>query len=321
MLTLALAFGCSKYTCSTSAQGLTSDQCAYYDSAQTTYYMQACPSGYYCPFYNQAMNITCLESPPPPSPGKAWPSFPCKQDADCYSNSCVNDLCVGLPDGSKCAGDYDCNLGSLCQSGMPNNTCASQVGLGETCNTFTGIMCQNNYVCNNQKCVGYYSKPIGSFVTLDTGSVVCESGHVHQVDATFGYCEYAPKAANVPQPTECTFSCPSNDGFESAQCKCAYNAAGTQYCDLLAGDSYPTLYRVHYGAYMNNPNITMCPYDIILTEQCATYINQKSLFDAFMSLKLMMDWYPVIQGNEECVKETITSAYWNSTFIKPGPIP
>ena len=316
VLTLALAFGCNKYTCAMSSQGFAADQCSYFDSASKTYYMQACPSGYVCPFYNQVTNVTCMTAPPAPSAGKQWPGMPCSSADDCYTKICTSGFCVGLPDGTTCASDTDCSLGSSCKAGRPNNTCTAQVGLGEMCDTFTGIQCQNNYVCNNQKCVAYYSKPLGSFVTLDTAGMACASGHAHKVDTKFGYCDSAAKSANVPSPTECTFACPSNDGFEAAQCKCGYNADAKQYCDLLPGDDLPTLYRVHYGAYMSNPNITMCPYDIILDEQCSNYIKQTPLLDTVKQLKLMMDWFPVIQGNEECVKQTITAGYWNSTFIK-----
>ena len=315
ILVIALASGCLRYTCSDSSQGLASDQCSYYDSISSTYYMQPCPNGYYCPFYNQAANVTCLENPPAPSPGKAWPSFPCTNDTDCYTNSCVNSVCVGLPDGSKCASDTDCNLGSMCKSGFGNNTCAAQVAEGEMCDSFTGITCQNNYVCNNNKCVAYFSKPLGSFVTLDTAKLACASGHAHQVDINFGYCDGATKSANVPSPTECSSDCPSENGFDTAKCKCAYNAEAKSYCALMPGDDIPTLYRVHYGAYMSNPDLSMCPYDIILSEQCASYIGKQDLFDAFQALKLEMDWHAVIQGNEQCVKDTITSGYWNSTYI------
>jgi len=165
-----------------------------------------------------------MTAPPAPSAGKQWPGMPCSSADDCYTKICTSGFCVGLPDGTTCASDTDCSLGSSCKAGRPNNTCTAQVGLGEMCDTFTGIQCQNNYVCNNQKCVAYYSKPLGSFVTLDTAGMACASGHAHKVDTKFGYCDSAAKSANVPSPTECTFACPSNDGFEAAQCKCGYNA-------------------------------------------------------------------------------------------------
>lgn len=129
-------------------------------------------------------------------------------------------------------------------------------------------------MCNNDVCVPYFSKPLGSYVSLDTAEMACATGYAYQADLKYGYCDNTPKSANVPSPTECTNACPSASGFETASCSCGYNPTGTSYCDEFPGDDISQLYLIHLKAYMTNPKLQLCVIDIVLDNQCASYIGE-----------------------------------------------
>lgn len=171
-------------------------------------------------------------------------------------------------------------------------------------------------MCNNDICVPYFSKPLGSYVTLDTAEMACESGYAFMADLKYGYCDMPPRSPNVPSPVECTAACPSANGFTTSDCKCGYNAAGTSYCEAFPGDDINQLFLVHLKAYLTNPKLQLCVIDTVLTNTCAGFIDEQELLNAVLYYKITRDFGVQVIGNDDCVKETVTSGYWNSTYIK-----
>ena len=139
-----------------------------------------------------------------------------------------------------------------------------------------------------------------------------------QINSEIGYCADAPSSRQSTMPEKCKkdSDCVSMTGFEASSCTCGFNANADSYCELFAGDDYNQAWMRHTAAYLDTKDIEKCHYEGVWTRPCAETVGNTADFEAAMMYQLMYAFWPEIPGNEDCVKETITSAYWNSTFIK-----
>jgi hypothetical protein len=81
--------------------------------------MNPCPDSKICNTPNEDPTIDsyCKEKETIPFK-KILPSLPCKEQEECYSLNCHNDVCQGKSDGSECISPFECNYGRTCRRNL-----------------------------------------------------------------------------------------------------------------------------------------------------------------------------------------------------------
>ena len=268
---------CQKIQCYSQ---LAQDTCIKVESGVSL--MNPCPDSKICntPIEDPVIDSYCKEKEPFPFK-KKLPSLPCKEQEECFSLNCHNDVCQGKSDGSECSSPFECNYGRTCRRNLneaiSTSKCLEPVKEGEKCELDTDCVLECG--CLNGICTKYFSLDNNEKTNgLDYGSDFnfCKSGYVNEV----GVCMNISLANDI---TECSDSSPceyeynDKDGekksiFIHSNCLCGYNPFGKQYCLLGSGNYNYTRYLNKLKNYhFNNENCHLgertaegCQKDLLL---------------------------------------------------------
>lgn len=311
---------CSLYMCKPASMNLAPDVCIHQEN--DIYYLQSCANRTdgktfcYDTLIQEGVDNFCQTPPPEPS-GLSWPGEKCTGNSSCITNDCNNKtgLCMGAGKGETCSSNADCGAGLFCTGGE----CTVLQGKGKTCTT--DFDCANYLGCNRTSaffgvCTPYFSVPIGGHVSdcdADATSYLCESGTcLLQGFTGSGVC-IKPITSSKTQPQSCQSDadCVGTSGnlaFQST-CNCGYNPTGTAYCQPFIGD--PAGHdSIFYMARLVNMNATL---------QCNTArrfdygcINSLPITwgKTAISFNIQFQYYPELQGNDNCIKAIYTNYYW-----------
>ena len=228
LFVLSEAITCPNYKCS--SQKTTSLECIVHkvDSGVASYTVTPCEEGYEC-IYTPGASSTCSGY----LAHTRYPGEYCSVNADCRSNDCLVDMCIGFDTESqiKCATTADCHPGLYCNS---NFACVAQLADGIACSS--DDQCANDHVCDGLVCTLMFSKVIGTTTTHIEGTFAsaCASGYAVNKNSVY-QCSLAPTSVNA-FITSCPESgfCTSSDGLVNKACECGYS--GKSYCPLFEGD-------------------------------------------------------------------------------------
>lgn len=303
---------CETYGCSPSA--LPSNQCVH--NQQGKNYLQVCPSGSFCPWaLSSHFNTTCVEGSDVISYGGV-PGDVCSSNSDCQGLSFCNmtrGVCQGYTTGHSCNDQPDCDVGYACHNVEMAATCQPMKTLGGTCGNYLSmVLCQNTLACNYGQCVNLFSKKNGQFVDQDVGALVCESGFFDYAKGRHGQaaCAAAPQSPRANLPISCNAGsfCRSRDGKYQTPCQCGYNSNGQGYCPLFPGDDIYQQYLASLKSYMTDPGLNQCHYLDIGMPSCQGVSQTK--YETVVSLHNQVLFFVAKMGNDKCVKNIITPAYW-----------
>ena len=313
---------CAKYICNTGTPYV-NNTCVF--PFEDNVYLQKCPSGDFCPTaLSPVANATCMTAPTP-----GWtnglPGDACSNEADCGSpyNTCEGNICEGLPDGSFCNDQGDCNVGSFCNHeshGPTNSTCQKLIVEGGACPNdllyLNDQYCGNGSYCSLGTCITAFSRQAGDFVDTHTAHFACDSGFFNtpppgpgQTFQNVSFSADPPRSPSVSLPISCNAGdmCYSADRQHMAVCECGINPTGQGYCPLFPGDDQYLNYFNALKAYLGNARIDQCHFLNIGQELCGADV---STFQQLNTTQREIQWYINIQGNTDCIKSTYTSGYW-----------
>jgi len=233
-----------------------------------------------------------------------------------------------LGDQVVCKNQWDCNPGFHCDTATNPPKCQAQKTLGSQCDSDES--CLNDLLCVNNKCIQLFSLGLNQpvveeLVNSKTGfNLVCQTGYAVYSGNTYN-CTKAPTSTEK-LPVACTpgSNCTSSDEKYSKSCTCAYNEAGSSYCPLFEGDPIAVSMIKNWLA-MNNVN-EKCNAHNPWSYQCfatlSTTAQQLWYSWAIDYWQYAYNYYPLIQGNDECSQSIFTQSYWDiskasTTFQKP----
>ena len=179
-------------------------------------FLRKCSDNKICDSRNTDENNEALCSPYYELARK-YPGEYCKNNTECYSYKCVNNICAGNPNNSYCNNDAYCDKGLYCldyECVPTSNT---------DCNDKK--KCSVNLVCDDGKCIKIGSKDIKKRATVPSA---CSTFYLSEE----GICAKGPNLVTKgPNPIKCKYSDKSeNDPI------CGMNSKGDTYCNNGAGD-------------------------------------------------------------------------------------
>lgn len=173
----------------------------------------------------------------------------CDKNGQCLNGTCSSSKCNGKDDGSVCATDGNCKVGSACVS----LKCTKQKKEDESC--LLENECENNLTCAAGKCVKYNSKDNG-FETINAHA--CKSGQVGFVNLK-SVCDEVTVSKNncSGDNDECSHKTASS-GYElDVGCTCTgYSSSQDRTCVAPANNKDVKTYSgVHTNyRYTDKPN-------------------------------------------------------------------
>lgn len=307
--TSVYASTCATYGCvptNTKTQCITHKN----SSNHSEYFLTPCYPEYECPAKADNSNQFCkLKTTKQNYPGEF-----CSTDRDCTSLQCIANKCLGLVEGALCENAYDCNPGLYCS--VNSKKCTVQKAKAQTCDN--DASCKNDLLCIDNTCSSLFSVANNQRIEEDlvdskTGwSPGCQTGYAVYNDGIYN-CTTAPKSLG-PLPVACLpgSSCVSSDGKYPKECECAINLNGTSFCPLFEGDDivktfikdWLSLNALNSNCNAANPWGFECFASQSVQNQAVWYkwATSNSLY--------LKNYYPLIQGNDECAKQIFTRDYW-----------
>jgi hypothetical protein len=190
-----------------------------------------CPEGKICPYVSDGTKD--LQCNTRPIQYFRFDGQVCTNNTHCASNDCSSGKCLGKPESSPCNQNSECRVGFFCgtkdlSSGVRN--CLPQREFNATCESDED--CLNNMGCVNNKCVEYFSQPVGTYIK-EAGWRVCQTGKVYD-----GYCI---SMKLVSQTDECkgeqAFCKYNAEGLPDKKsidlrCQCSYAYSDKNFCDI-----------------------------------------------------------------------------------------
>jgi hypothetical protein len=285
-------------------------------SSSTSYTVSKCSnSSLYC------------EVPGPSQPGTcqlnyqqtylSYPGEGCTVNANCTSNSCLNNVCQGASYQSACISDQDCNRGLNCRKGA----CSSQLSIGQ-------YGCSNDYDCVNNAgcstvnsqfsgtCIQYYS--LSNYYSINycygNKNKLCESGVCGTYNGTYLCLPelenslYSPYACNT---SDYCYSVPDPLTGISLKGKCECGLSGNSYCTLFPGDPETLDYKVHRNAWVNTNAIQLCHTSRRFSTQC---INQQwdSKKYSYWYYEDYVNLYPYVYNAPSCTIQVYYPDYYSN---------
>jgi hypothetical protein len=326
-------FGCQGYGCGNLADWQ-SGTCITFAEGINSFSIKPCVNitgSSYCDYTkaenNKWRNVTCG---PSPSTLVHYPGEYCSQNADCISEMCTNNVCIGTLQGGSCSSSTQCDIGLFCVSVNYAFTCqpligAYQFGCGSDYDCVNYCGCQYLSSGPPGMCVPYFALAAGSTVPCASGGVsfLCATGACYAAgNAAVGTCTVAPTSV-TPLGNNCTFSgqCsgtnPQGQSF-AGTCTCGYNNFGWSFCQPFVGDApgkaYVSLLKKYYT--QNGP-VNACQ---------TTRRFHKDCYEGFSTemhqIRLNFTMMPYYLYNDQCVKAVYTNEFWNtSENFQPHPKP
>jgi hypothetical protein len=190
-----------------------------------------CPEGKICPYVaDSSKDLQCNYKAIQFS---RYDGQACTNNTHCASNDCNSGKCLGKPESSPCNQNSECRIGFFCgtkdlSSGVRN--CLPQRALNNTCES--DEECLNNMGCVNNKCVEYFSQPVGTYIS-DAGFRVCQTGKIYD-----GYCISMKLASDVEECMgEQAFCKYNTEGLPDKKsidlrCQCSDAYSDKNFCDI-----------------------------------------------------------------------------------------
>eukprot|EP00830_Metopus_es_P002234 TRINITY_DN119_c0_g1_i1.p1 TRINITY_DN119_c0_g1~~TRINITY_DN119_c0_g1_i1.p1 ORF type:complete len:429 (-),score=79.43 TRINITY_DN119_c0_g1_i1:6-1193(-) len=203
--------------------------------------IQACPEKKYCRVpkgYDE--EGTCFTQLPVSGP---YPGDYCTANSTCLSKNCVQNRCVGTPEGQPCKTHSDCNGGLYCNT---TNYCAPTIKENGSCDD--SKKCDAAAFCSNNTCERYGSLEEEKFAAIPS---LCKSFY-----SVGGKCKSGPKLqgnTTCPETQKCQYKSKDEPAFTES-CVCGYSKSGTPYCNQGRGDND----IADYAAYMKQEAAQLC---------------------------------------------------------------
>lgn len=318
---LTSELSCPKYACAVTP--LSSGICISF--ANNTHSLAPC-SDPLKPYCNTTLSgsISICQAAPTLLPTKAYVGQFCNTTVPCVYGTCSNSVCVGKTQGKSCGSHNECDVGLRCTE----TRCYPLLRVGdvgckkdEECELKAGC----NLLMGSQKglCNPYYSVEEGGIATDCTNerSKLCKSG----VCITIGgkaskqsYCIAAP-ALNGTFPLTCTeqSNCTgiSRPWNYPGVCSCGYNPTGTAYCSLFPGDQPYQLALSSLAALIAKHTFLACNTARRFQPDCLKTVDP-TLYETYRVQSVYAEFYPQLQGNDNCVKRIYTNYYWTMSGWK-----
>lgn len=313
ILHLSESISCNPYQCAPSDFTMPKNYCSV--SYNNTFFLSPCGNSQVC----DIPTGQCQKPSPTPA-SLQYPGEPCTHSSDCSSNTCVNSICKGLESNSTCYSHDQCDPGLRCYQ----EKCQKQLDLTDS-NCFSDFDCINSAGCNYPKssitgtCTAYFSLPVKHLVSdcINGVSYLCKSSECLNINnlGNYGYCKSSFVSIKA-LPVSCTNSndCKGTDGVsnEYSSCVCGYNDKGNSYCEAFSGD-LPGL--EYFDAWQKALVATLgrCNTERRFEPDCLKAVGQ---FEVVLRANWKYRYYPLVQNNDDCVKEMITyEAYQMESFI------
>ena len=309
---------CPKYACATTT--LPANTCI--SLTNSTYSLSLCTSAL-TPYCSQTLtgSVSVCQAPPTPSPLQAYVGQYCNVTVACTYGTCSNSKCVGKEQGGTCTSHNDCDVGLRCAG----TTCIPVLRVGTTgcvkdeeCELKAGC----NHLMGSQKgvCEAYFSLEEGAIATdcASNRSRLCKSGMCRTVEGLLSkqsYCISAP-VLNGTLPLACTahVNCTgvSRPWEYSGTCSCGYNPSGTAYCSLFPGDQPYVLALTTLASLLDKQTFFACNTARRFQPDCLSTVDA-ALYQTYRMQSLFAEFYPQLQGNDNCVQKIYTSYYWTKS--------
>lgn len=310
LISLACGLTCPKYKCKPENLNFEKGTCIYYDNS--TYFLETCGRDHYCPAISTPGNSTCTPKENPTQ--KSWPGEPCESNSTCAFGYCRNNTCIGKHWLQKCNITDECHVGLFCSKGI----CWPQFKEDQECTQDTD--CLNNMKCwrldsePTGRCQRYFSfkKRYRIYDCQNYESDLCESGACIAPGGNGkGRCIDKIKPNYLVSSCEENSDCPSKSGDWEfyGNCECGINSEGKRYCKPFLGSEEGTSYLELLKLWYESPEVHKC--QTVRRSSLTCKANWEHL-DSYIYRELEFKHFPLIQGNDECVKEIYTQKYWEA---------
>lgn len=305
---------CPKYACATA--DLNSGQCVKYDAETNLYSAKACSQENgktFCPVALFSRSDSYCIEVKSSSSSSGLPGQSCELNEECDGIAkCEKSVCIGGKTGDLCDDLPDCDVGYACHNLKQNATCEVQVALNGKCGSYiTSEYCVNSAICNNSICERLLSKGAGAIVDTLSAAMLCNTGFYKESPSRpeKAICIEAPVSPNYHQPVKCNAGdwCYSSDYNYAVQCECGYNPSGQGYCPLFPGDTLYKEFLTSMKNYIEKATLDKCHILNVGVGYCGT---TKEVYDEMLKAKREVDFYPLIQENDDCIKSVYTFDYW-----------
>ncbi|CAG9313383.1 unnamed protein product [Blepharisma stoltei] len=309
------AVSCKAYTCKTSNVTIPSGSCGVVVNSNV--YLKPCstvdPTTSYCNYTN--FNFTCTATPTSSSL-QNYPGEPCSTQSDCKFGTCTKSVCTGVSKGSSCVIHEQCSPGLRCSSG---GVCVDQLAIGVSgCRSYADCVnyasCNATYSSSNGVCTQYHSVANGLVVTdCENGfSEMCATGYCIKTGSWFGQlgtCAIAPTSTKT-MPVSCAQNtdCLGTDGTNMmlSSCQCGYNSGAKSYCSAFIGDT-PGQNLLSMWLKALKASASICNTVRRDADPCLSLIGY---LDYITAADFYWNYYSQVQGNDLCVQNILTKAYW-----------
>jgi hypothetical protein len=246
-------------------------------------------------------------------PGEA----PCYQITDCLSNICQNSVCAGLPIGSFCSFNYQCQQGLSCSS--LTGTCTNLIPPGQTgCTTDFDCVntagCDYNYTNGIGTCRLYFSVEIGDKIAncQNNTSLLCEEVQCSTSSDFISTCT-PPLVSMNSAGTVCGAEnqCADTASVYYTACTCGMNPNQNRYCQLFIGDEITQNLITYLKLWVQSNTILGCSSERRWDLMCMKNWDTTN----YDNIKYWMLYYynfTNVQENPDCVKNVFTYLYWDA---------
>lgn len=317
LLASASADVCYRYICAEADMPWKDFVCISY--INETFYLKPCDNKFYsyCPQINSPGNSTCQLFNNTSGYQLSWPGESCVTDLNCAHGICQEDMCMGASFNQTCESDEDCNPGLYCGD---DDICQFQYQIGES-GCSRDYECVNNAGCNLTSTDSGICLPYLSLNTYDavapcsnTVNNLCSSGRCASNDTENFYCIY-PKSVEMPKICSANSDCQSSvdpilNVTVQSTCSCSYSDTGYAYCGLFPGDEEMQDLRTYLQQWFKYPDINRCNTVRRAAINCIEQYSTPEFYVKYTYYLTQADYYPLLQGNDPCVKKIYTNYYW-----------
>lgn len=322
-LVSCMSLTCPSYVCAPMA---TAGDCIEYTASNTTYLVGTCTVGSntYCPPIIAGSAATTSKCTTPGSTYLSYPGESCTINADCQSNSCQKDYCMGAVAGAACTNPVGytlsvmCNAGLYCNQAVAPAVCTGLVADGGTCTS--DYECTYGTGCYGGTCVKYRSianaKEVLNTYCSGYVSKYCSTGQCYTYTANNTSVCTSVFVGQTSFPIACTTDVTCNSkvntmigGAALGTCACSTGPSGKSYCPGYAGDGYGPKYASIVAKWEESSSIKNCNIDRIYTSACMESRWSKSDAAEYMYYSYMYMNQAAMQDIETCVSQVYYSGY------------
>lgn len=312
---------CPSYVCGQ----LPAFSCIQYDQKSNTNTVQKCANGLYCQFNytNPYQSVQCK----PEEKNRGYPGESCISNEDCLYGECqANKTCAGYHIGKECNDTLNCDPGLYCKSSStsPISVCSPLIPAGLSgCTRSTE--CSNLAYCNvsslpeNSYCQASLSFRPGTLISNCYNGINYMCEHLYCVTLPSGsFCtSTVPNIRNLPAVCQDERDCisasdPFVGSFFVGNCSCGINPNAKKYCKLFPGDPAYTNYVFYLSLWLNSEKITNCNSKRRMSLPCIKTYTDEYNYNVLVYYIYLVDYYPQLQGNPSCVRESINTIFWES---------